>query len=195
MDLLEQMKEEGLQPNEVTYSTLMDICGKGGQPSNAMELFEQMKEEGLQPNVVTYNSLMDICAKGGHPSKAMELFEQRKEEELQPNVVTYSTLIIGCFEIGDYANARAFTDSLHGRPISVFENGYLKCDLHGMTLPEACMYLSSILLDDEHDSWLGVVVGTGRDLRSDSTKGPVLKTSVANCIVKNSGPEPNWVTE
>ncbi|CAN0524032.1 unnamed protein product, partial [Ectocarpus sp. 8 AP-2014] len=46
-------------------SSLIDVCGKGGLPDEALNLFQKMISEGILPNAITYNALIHASAGGG----------------------------------------------------------------------------------------------------------------------------------
>ena len=52
--VLDEMKQEGIKPNEVTYSTLMN---KVDDFSSAKQVLDEMKQEGIKPNLYTYSTL------------------------------------------------------------------------------------------------------------------------------------------
>ena len=54
LDILKKMRKEGIQPDVVTYSTLI---AKAPNYEAAKSWVEAMEEEGIQPDVVTYNTL------------------------------------------------------------------------------------------------------------------------------------------
>jgi tetratricopeptide (TPR) repeat protein len=51
------MKSEGIKPNEVTYSTLMNIDSVTYE--QGLSIIEKMKSEGIKPNEVTYSTLLE----------------------------------------------------------------------------------------------------------------------------------------
>ena len=55
---------EGLEPNTVTYSTLIAALARGGQTDMALEAFARMCAAGVRPNAHTYNSLLHACTSG-----------------------------------------------------------------------------------------------------------------------------------
>ena len=58
-ELLDQMSEAGVQPNVVTYNTLINKHQGNGQLDRARALLDSMAASGVRPDVVTYSSLID----------------------------------------------------------------------------------------------------------------------------------------
>lgn len=58
-ELLDQMSEAGVQPNVVTYNTLINKHQENGQHDRARALLDSMAATGVRPDVVTYSSLID----------------------------------------------------------------------------------------------------------------------------------------
>jgi tetratricopeptide (TPR) repeat protein len=87
LDVLRTAATEGIQPNVVTYSSLISISP---DYDTASRWLETMKDEGIQPDVVTYSSLISISPDYDTASRWLETM---KDEGIQPNVVTYSSLI------------------------------------------------------------------------------------------------------
>lgn len=56
------MKSQGLLPNVVTYTTLVDIYGKSGKFHDAIECLEVMESDGLKPSSTMYNALINAYA-------------------------------------------------------------------------------------------------------------------------------------
>ena len=56
----------GLQPNVVTFTSLISGCGKEGQLRTVLSLFDQMQFAGPAPNQLTYNACINASAKVGH---------------------------------------------------------------------------------------------------------------------------------
>jgi len=91
--LFNQMKAEGVEPNVVTYNTLIKAAGENQDYNYAKELFGEMDRKRLQPDVVTYSTLIKAAAENRDYPHAKALFREMGRNGLQPDVVTYKTLI------------------------------------------------------------------------------------------------------
>merc|ERR1719198_2459633 len=62
--LLEDMSKANVEPDIITYSTLIKGYCIEGSVEKAFRVLEDMKAQGkLQPDEIMYNSLLDGCAK------------------------------------------------------------------------------------------------------------------------------------
>lgn len=59
------MKEAGLAPNSIIYSTVISACERSDQWQRAVRLLRAMRQDGILPVTVTYNSVISACGKGG----------------------------------------------------------------------------------------------------------------------------------
>ena len=72
--LLLDMANDGIQPNERTYSILIHSCARLGRVDDAFALVRHMhKLHGLEPNAVTYSTLISACDKAGDLSRALQV--------------------------------------------------------------------------------------------------------------------------
>ena len=101
LDLMNQMKSQGVEPDVYVYSQLMDHLIKKRKDVDAAEhLFKQMQLEsfgGIVPNVVVYNILLrGYCNQeevGWCRMKSLELLKEMGTKGIKPNVSTFNTLI------------------------------------------------------------------------------------------------------
>ncbi|KAL8137827.1 hypothetical protein V2J09_003828 [Rumex salicifolius] len=104
--LFHQMKQNGLQPDVVTYSTLLAGCIKNMDGySKAMQLVNELESSGLQMDDVTYGTLIAIFAANGQCKQAEECFIRMKSEGHIPNVYHYSSLLNAFSADGNYQKA------------------------------------------------------------------------------------------
>jgi pentatricopeptide repeat protein len=96
-----------LQPNLVTYNTLLDACHKAGDLDAALEAKKQLDESGLIPDARTYTTLIATVgrktssASGARdPSMAFAFLDEMLSLNVQPNGMTYSALIDACARCG-----------------------------------------------------------------------------------------------
>jgi tetratricopeptide (TPR) repeat protein len=92
---LEEMQSHktAVQPNVVTFSTLMHKAATFAEASSVIEKMEEVTPEPVQPNVVTFGTLMNKAATFAEASSVIEKMEKVKPEPVQPNVVTFGTLM------------------------------------------------------------------------------------------------------
>eukprot|EP01018_Ginkgo_biloba_P010410 Gb_25100 [translate_table: standard] len=120
------MAENGVAPDTVTYSTLLDGHCKKGKVLRANQLLGEMLGKGCFPNAVTYNILVQSVCKEGSISDAeqllqkmrerclspdthaasQELLDSNKSETCLPDIVTYSTVINGLCKEGRLDEAK-----------------------------------------------------------------------------------------
>jgi pentatricopeptide repeat protein len=94
LEFFKQMKEEGPQPNIVTYNVIIDLYGKKGRSwEKILEVFEEMRAQGIRPDEYTYNTAITACASGSLCEEAKELFTQMKASNCTPDRVTYNALL------------------------------------------------------------------------------------------------------
>ena len=81
------MRDSGVAPDVVTYSTLINLAPDYNE---AKSLLKRMREDSILPDVVTYNTLINLAP---DYDEAKSLLKQMREESILPNVITFNTLI------------------------------------------------------------------------------------------------------
>lgn len=101
-----QMKQDGLMPDAVTYSTLLAGCIKVKHGySKALELVRELQHNGLHMDSVIYGTLLAVCASNNKLEEAESYFNQMKDEGHSPNVFHYSSLLNAYSINGNYKKA------------------------------------------------------------------------------------------
>ncbi|XP_062030038.1 pentatricopeptide repeat-containing protein At1g10910, chloroplastic isoform X2 [Rosa rugosa] len=104
--LFHQMKQDGLTPDAVTYSTLLAGCIKFKHGySKALELVQELQNNELQMDRVIYGTLLAICASNNKWEEAESYFKQMKDEGHIPNEFHYSSLLNAYSISGNYKKA------------------------------------------------------------------------------------------
>ncbi|KAK8958199.1 Pentatricopeptide repeat-containing protein [Platanthera guangdongensis] len=106
MKLFSKMKDSGLLPDLVTYSTLIAGCAKEEDGyAKAMQLVRELESRGFHKDSVLYGSLIAICASNNLCEEAEEYFKQMMAENCTPNIFHYSSLLNAYSVSGDYVKA------------------------------------------------------------------------------------------
>ena len=100
-----KMINEGIQPDVVTYNTLMEGMKSGRE---RREVLEEMRQAGVEPNVVTYSTLMQGFVDDFDSSSALSVFQNMMQLRIQPNSHALSILFSGLVR-GINGDARAGT--------------------------------------------------------------------------------------
>ncbi|KAB1226952.1 hypothetical protein CJ030_MR1G022254 [Morella rubra] len=111
-EVLDVMIHKGIEPNVVTYSSLIDTFGKEGLITKAKEVFDVMIHKGIEPNMrqrlyremsrcriipdlVTHNTLIGGLCRVGRPQAAVELLRKMLQFGQHPDHQTYAILLDG----------------------------------------------------------------------------------------------------
>lgn len=91
-----------LEPNIVTYNTMIDACIRAGDFDGAMDALEHMKyNKHFSPDIYTYTSLISAVGRNtrrrSDPNVAFELFDEMINDfQIRPNGMAYCALIDVC---------------------------------------------------------------------------------------------------
>lgn len=94
--LLEDMKNSTppVEPDIVTYSTLIKCFCASGNLNRALGLLTEMRADGkFVPDEMMYNTLLDGCAKEQRLSDALRLVQEMKNDHVRPSNYTLSMLV------------------------------------------------------------------------------------------------------
>ncbi|XP_061342683.1 pentatricopeptide repeat-containing protein At5g59600-like [Gastrolobium bilobum] len=81
MELFKKMYEEGLQPNEVTFTCILSACSHSGSVQKGLEIFISMKEcYGIEISMQHYACVVDLLCRSG---KTVEAYEFLKAMPIQ----------------------------------------------------------------------------------------------------------------
>ncbi|CAH1446390.1 unnamed protein product [Lactuca virosa] len=90
---MQQMKQEGVQPDIRTYTSFINACCKAGYMLRAGKTMKEMEAAGLNPNLKTYTTLIHGWARASLPEKALKCFEDMKAAGLKPDGAVYHCLM------------------------------------------------------------------------------------------------------
>jgi len=107
-ELLSDMSRQQIQPNVVTYSTIVKgYCqeavvskcswSKENSLDKAFDLLAEMKKStDFKPDEITYNTVIDGCARYGLFDKGVAVVQEMQEYGVQPSNFTLSVLVKLC---------------------------------------------------------------------------------------------------
>merc|ERR1719235_804181 len=88
------MKKHYVDPNIVTYSTILKGQCQCGEVQTAFSTLRDMKRETkLKPDEIMYNSLLDGCAQNNLFDEGLQLFEEMMRERVSPSNFTLSIMV------------------------------------------------------------------------------------------------------
>ncbi|KAJ7532424.1 hypothetical protein O6H91_13G002800 [Diphasiastrum complanatum] len=108
LDLYEQMKEEGVQPDNVTYVVLLKACANIAAMEQGKLLHSHIIRSGFEADVIVGNTLVDMYAKCGSIKDACEVFNKMNER----NVVSWNAMLAGYAQQGLGKDALALYEQM-----------------------------------------------------------------------------------
>lgn len=63
LKLLQEMEDNKIEKNEVTFSSAISSCEKCGEWRSALDLLDAMEREGIQRTSIAYNAAISACEK------------------------------------------------------------------------------------------------------------------------------------
>ena len=92
---LEEMKLCTVQPNHVTFSSLMSLAAKFADARSVEDLIQRAKSHGVEIGTFAFNSLISAHIKVSDLQSAHAEVKRMQKENLDPDVVTYTTMMKG----------------------------------------------------------------------------------------------------
>ncbi|CAM6075269.1 unnamed protein product [Sphagnum tenellum] len=92
LELFQQMQQEGVQPNTITFVGLIDMYAKCGSMEDAWRVFNKMASH----DVVSWNIMILGHLKRGQRQKALQLFKQMQQEGMKPAPNTFVGVLNAC---------------------------------------------------------------------------------------------------
>ncbi|CAL5035218.1 unnamed protein product [Urochloa decumbens] len=94
LTLFNQMLEEGIKPNGVTFLSLLSACSHSGLVNEARELFDFMtKTFRLAPNLGHYTCMVDVLGRSGNLEEALQVISDIK---VKPDGRIWGALLASC---------------------------------------------------------------------------------------------------
>ncbi|CAO2829923.1 unnamed protein product [Amaranthus hypochondriacus] len=157
MSMFDEMKQNGLRPDVVTYSTLLAGCVKVKRGyMKAQELIKEMEHNEILMDAVTYGTVIALCASNGRCEEADMYFIRMQAEGLSPNMYHYSSLLNAYAVDGDYKKADKLVQDMQSArllPNKVIWTTLLKVYVRGGLFEKSSSLLSKLeslgFADDE----------------------------------------------
>ncbi|KAK9095392.1 hypothetical protein Scep_026861 [Stephania cephalantha] len=109
-----EMIENGVELDNITYSTIITSAKRCGLHEKALEWFERMYRTGLMPDEVTYSAVLDVYAKLGKVEEVLSLYERGRSSGWRPDNVAFGVLAKMFGEAGDYDGIRFVLQEMKG---------------------------------------------------------------------------------
>ncbi|KAF6139734.1 hypothetical protein GIB67_006682 [Kingdonia uniflora] len=93
MATFERMMSEVIQPDNVTWNTLIDCHCKSRRHDRADELLQEMNDSRCSPCSTTYNIMINSLGQQEKWDELKGLMEKMRNQGVIPNVIMYITLI------------------------------------------------------------------------------------------------------
>jgi pentatricopeptide repeat protein len=88
-----ELKLQGLQPDDVSYTSMIWVLCKAGRLGEAEELFGQMEVERAVPCAYAYNTLIMGYGSAGRFDDAYRLLERLRERGCIPSIVSFNSIL------------------------------------------------------------------------------------------------------
>lgn len=93
LNLFEEMSEEGMEPNSVTFLGVLSACAHAGMVEKAWAFFDRMKQCGIEPELKHYALMADALGRAGQLAEAESFIE---EMPMVADEAVLGALLAGC---------------------------------------------------------------------------------------------------
>ncbi|CAM6129666.1 unnamed protein product [Calypogeia fissa] len=160
LELFQQMQEEGLKPNPVTFVGALNACASVLELEEGKSLHQQIIQEGFESDVIVGNSLVDMYSKCGALEDALIVFDKMPTRD----VFAWSAITLGHVKHGQGQKALELSQRMRRegvKPDSIMFVGMLNaCSsvvaleegklVHEQIIQSGCesdLYVASSLVD------------------------------------------------
>merc|ERR1719191_2147296 len=103
--LFRDMHQKNINPDIVTYSTIIKGYCVKGDLEPALQLFTLMRKRGIKPDAILFNSILDGCAHRQMRTLTEQVLSDMEEEGIAPSNFTLSILVKLYGRCGDVEEA------------------------------------------------------------------------------------------
>jgi len=99
MEVYRQMQANEIQPNTITFNTMLNAFAQCGTMQYAPQLLQDMKaaHPAVEPDIVTYSTLVKGYCYAGCLDRALQVFsDMQQEKRCMPDEVLFNSLLGGC---------------------------------------------------------------------------------------------------
>ncbi|KAG7034823.1 Pentatricopeptide repeat-containing protein, partial [Cucurbita argyrosperma subsp. argyrosperma] len=93
LDLFEMMRNECVEPNELTFTGILSACVHAGFVQEGRKYFNMIEEYGLETRIQHYGCMVDLLGRSGLLEEAYGVI---KNMRLEPNIIVWSSLLSAC---------------------------------------------------------------------------------------------------
>ncbi|MCO5590908.1 hypothetical protein L7F22_044883 [Adiantum nelumboides] len=143
LELFEKMQRGGVEPNQVTFLVLLQVCGSSGAFEQVQQLHTHIYECGLGSNLVLSNSLIDTYGKCGSIKDSGKVFDGM----LDRDEVSWGAIIAGYTLNGKYMCALQCFEAMRQtgiKPNSMIYTSVLSACSHSARIKEGRKYFRTM---------------------------------------------------
>ncbi|XP_019422034.1 PREDICTED: pentatricopeptide repeat-containing protein At2g22410, mitochondrial-like [Lupinus angustifolius] len=109
IEMFEKMQENGLCPDEITFTGLLSACSHSGLVDSGQYYFDMMSTFGISPDIAHYACMVDLLGRWGLLGEAMTLIQKMP---MKPDVVVWGALLGACRTYGNLEIGRPIMKQL-----------------------------------------------------------------------------------
>ncbi|KAL2554701.1 Pentatricopeptide repeat-containing protein [Forsythia ovata] len=95
------ISDAGIEPDVVSYNTLIDGCILVDDSAGALAYFNEMRKRGITPTKISYTTLMKAFALSGQPKLANKVFDEMlNDPRVKVDLVAWNMLVEGYCKLG-----------------------------------------------------------------------------------------------
>jgi len=113
--VMQKMEEAGVQPDVITYTTLMAAFYQCGQREIGDGLWNLMRLRGCNPTLASYNVRIQFLINRRRGCQANDLVRKMHAAGIKPDEISYNLIIKGFFMMGEHEMAKTVFGAMHGR--------------------------------------------------------------------------------
>merc|ERR1719420_2788393 len=137
--VLAEMRQFGLQPNQITYNSLINFAISCGDVAQAWSFIKNMEDEHIPVDNFTCSIMMKGLRHSSQPSDLDRTLALIEKSPVTPDDVLVNTLLDACIRLRDVSRLTTALKAFHGSGVVPSEHAYgsvIKAYGHAKALPE-----------------------------------------------------------
>ncbi|KAL3694989.1 hypothetical protein R1sor_008640 [Riccia sorocarpa] len=110
--VLEDLKTDGIKPDEIFFSALIDVAGHASDVDGAFQILDEMKHFGLTPKSTTYSAVMGMCSNTGNWERGLKVYEDVRSAGFALTTSTFNALITALTDAKELQKAFAVLEEM-----------------------------------------------------------------------------------